>query len=182
MSLSCKARLGAEAPSKLKLAPLCQAALRITVTVEDLEIDASDRILAMSVPPAEAVAGIAARLERGGLVSLGSRDDVFEARRVARDLGNVIFHPGPPEEIPFDDAYFTKVVDFRREWDDPAAVAREISRVLVDGGRLYLPRGDEGPLVAAGLRVVTSSEAVLVLERPERPRRSSPPQELPVLR
>ncbi len=153
----------------------------MTVGGVELDIQPVDRVLSLSVPPIEVIREISAALDGGGLVSLGRRDEVFDARRAVRDLHNVMLHPGPPEDVPFDDAYFSKILDLRCEWEDSAGVAREVARALADRGRAYLNGADAEPFTAAGLRQITVSGSALVFERPERPRREPPPFELPVV-
>lgn len=146
-----------------------------------LEIRPNDRILSLSIPDPETVRAISAQLERGGMVCLGGRDEVYAARRHLGNLPNVLFHVGPPEEIPFDDEYFTLIVDLKCEWSDPAQVAREIRRVLLAGGRAMLA-GDAHPeVITVGLIERKPGGELRIFDKPEGSR-PAPPVQLPVLR
>jgi|GEM_PF-1375599 len=149
--------------------------------IAGLDVRPNDRILSLSFPDPETIRAISALLKRGGMVCLGGRDEVYEARRRLRELPNVLFHPGPPEEIPFDDEYFTLVVDLQCKWTDPARVTREIQRVLLGGGRAVVAAESSRQLLAAGLEKDESAGEFRVLHKPEGAR-PSPPDHLPVLR
>ncbi len=140
--------------------------------LEDLELAPDDRVLLLWLPPAEVLRQAAARLERGGVVALGSRDEVYEARPAVRDLVNVMLHPGPPEDIPFRDGFFTKVIDAECRWRDAARVAQETARVLAGEGKAYLAGLTDPDLFrAAGLRDSPGAGAWTVFEKPPAPRR-----------
>jgi SAM-dependent methyltransferase len=106
--------------------------------IEELALRPNDRVLLLSIPEPAVVAEIAARLSAGVVVGLGGDEEVRAARRAARDLENVMFVPAPPEEIPWRDGFFTKVIDWRGGWQNPEQVAREVARVLAPGGQVYL--------------------------------------------
>lgn len=55
----------------------------------------------------------AARLWNGALVAMGTDDEVRAARREFRDLLNVMFVPAAPDENPWQEGYFTVVIDTR---------------------------------------------------------------------
>ena len=71
----------------------------------------------------------------GGLIAvLVSQDKVYEGRRIARDLTNVMFTPeDPSEQIPWKDGFFTVV--YAQGVPEPT---REMLRVLEPGGALVL--------------------------------------------
>ena len=142
--------------------------------IDGLEVRPNDRILSLSIPDPETIRVISGRLERGGVVCLGGRDEVCAARRRLRDLPNVLFHPGPPEEIPFDDEYFTLVVDLHCAWTDPERVSREIQRVLLGGGRAVVAGASSRQLLAAGLEEGESAGEFRVLHKPEGARPPTP--------
>ena len=133
--------------------------------IESLGVLPDDRVLFLSIPGANTVRAVSAALARGGAVFLGARDEVHEMRRQASDLRNVLFHPGPADEIPFDDSYFTLVVDLHGGWESPEAVAQEVARVLVPGGRALLALEDPEPLLAAGLEASTPAPPLLAFTR-----------------
>jgi len=147
--------------------------------LDDIELAPDDRVLLLSLPAVQTLRGIAARLELGGVVALGARDEVYEARRAVRDLVNVMLHPGPPEDIPFRDGFFTKVVGFECRWSDAAAVARETARVLAGEGRVYLSGFEQPELFrSAGLGERPPTGRWLVFQKPPDPPR---PTVLPVI-
>ncbi len=89
-----------------------------------------DKVLSLGIPDSALVRAIAARLSRGVLVALDESEAVRAARREFRDLTNVMFVPGTPDEIPWQDGFFTRVVDTRNgEWARPQNVAAELKRV-----------------------------------------------------
>lgn len=88
-------------------------------------IRADERVLFLGIPAPEVIREWAARLERGLIVVLA--EDIHEARRVHAALENVMFVPGTAEEIPWQDAFFTRVIDTEGPRGDRAA--REIARV-----------------------------------------------------
>jgi len=118
---------------------------------EDYEVRADERVLLLTVPPSGLVAALSRRLERGIVVALGEREAVHSARRALREYRNVMFHPGTPTEIPFEDGFFTRIIDFSGGWHEPERVAGEIARALAPGGKAYLRVADSGALVEAGL-------------------------------
>jgi hypothetical protein len=75
---------------------------------------------------------LAQQAERGIVVCLGPDDEVREARRLTRDLDNVMFVPAAPEEIPWQDGFFSLIIA-----DNPTP---EIRRVLAEAGRIVSTR------------------------------------------
>ena len=112
--------------------------------------------LAIDLPLVHA---IAARLTIGSLVGLGDPDSVAEARRATRELDNVLFHHASPEEIPFRDGYFHRVIALGGTWPRSDRTAREIARVLAPGGRLYLSTNDSIASALAALGLVLEAES-----------------------
>jgi ubiquinone/menaquinone biosynthesis C-methylase UbiE len=96
-------------------------------------IHPEDRVLLLGIPEAAVVAALARCLTRGLLVAIGEDGAVRLARKAARDLDNVMFVPGPPDELPWRDGFFTVVIDAVGEWPDPEKVRREIARVTASG-------------------------------------------------
>lgn len=90
-----------------------------------------DKILYLGIPDSTVIRAAASRLTCGLIVAIGDAEKVREARREFRDLTNAMFVPGSPDEIPWRDGFFTRVVDTRDgDWPDPQRVAAEISRVV----------------------------------------------------
>ena len=74
---------------------------------------------------------LAAKLTTGLLVVLGSDDEVREGRRRHASLDNVMFVAASAEEIPWQDGFFTQVLDPAGLWANSAKAASEIARVLM---------------------------------------------------
>ena len=134
--------------------------------IDRLDIRPNDRVLLLSIPEILLVLELADRLERGVIVGLGDAEQVRAARRLARDRVNVMFQPGAPDEIPWQDGFFSKVVDLKGAWERPEETARDVARVLAPGGVACLAVTDAGPLLAAGLEEVQSGETVRILRKP----------------
>lgn len=121
---------------------------------------AGDRVLFLSLPEDTGlIARLAGEAARGLLFGLGTDEAVYAARIGFRDFHNVMFAPGEPDVIPWQDAFFTIAIDGSCEWRDAAATVRELSRVLTAGGVAYL-KADErlkAELEAGGFLEVDSS-------------------------
>ncbi|MEO7143811.1 MAG: hypothetical protein ABI165_09955 [Bryobacteraceae bacterium] len=100
---------------------------------DPLAVVPDDRLLFLLIPPPEVVVELCATLTKGMLVALGGGDAVASARRAHRELDNAMFITSAPEEIPWREAFFTKVIG-------PAAAVpeSEIARVMAPGGRRIL--------------------------------------------
>lgn len=99
-----------------------------------IDLKPDDKVLILGIPEAEFVRDAAARLMHGMLVVIGDDEAVGAARREFRELVNVMCMPGSPDEIPWHDGFFTRVIDTRAgAWPNPDRVAAEISRVLASG-------------------------------------------------
>jgi len=95
-------------------------------------------VLLTSLAVMEGLRELALAVRDGALVGLGTRDEVFAARRLCADLDHVMFVEGSREEIPWAEAWFDLVLD-----EQPEAPTREMLRVLKPGGRVgQWPRGD----------------------------------------
>ncbi|HEU0142013.1 MAG TPA: hypothetical protein VFQ79_19980 [Bryobacteraceae bacterium] len=104
---------------------------------------AGDRVLFLSLPEDTGlIARLAGEAVRGLLFALGADEAVYAARIDFRDFQNVMFAPGEPDVIPWQDAFFTIAIDSSCEWRDAAATVRELARVLAGDGVAYL-KADE---------------------------------------
>ncbi len=147
--------------------------------MDALDLRSEDRLLLLSVPDAETVAALAARLERGLLVALGSPEQVSEARRSATLLENVMFTPARLEEIPWRDGYFSRIHDPLARKTLPTRALSEIVRVLSPGGLVLLEVEEAKPLLEAGLILVDQTETFSLFRKPETS--AYPLPQLPVL-
>lgn len=89
-----------------------------------------DKILILGVPAADDAAALARSVPQGLVVVLADGDAVRAARRSLVSLVNVMCVPGSPHEIPWRDAFFSRVIDTVGNWDEPERVASECARVL----------------------------------------------------
>jgi hypothetical protein len=88
-----------------------------------------ERILILGVPAPSFVLAVAQRLSEGLVVVIGNADAVCEARKATSHLDNAMFVPGTPDELPWRDGFFTRVIDTVGTWPDAERVLSEISRV-----------------------------------------------------
>lgn len=89
-----------------------------------------DRVLFLSPPEDGFLQAVAARLTGGLVVVLGSDDQVSQGRRQHSHLDNVMFVAASAEEIPWQDGFFTQVLDPEGLWTDSQKAAAETARVL----------------------------------------------------
>jgi hypothetical protein len=97
--------------------------------LDPAQLRPDDRVLLIGIPDFAVIAECARRLERGILVAMGEDEAVRQARKAARHLENVMFVPGAPDEIPWRDGFFTRVIDLVGDWPEPERVRSEIARV-----------------------------------------------------
>lgn len=95
-----------------------------------------DRVLLLAIPAPADLAAIARVLIRGVLVALGTGDEVDEARRSLADFENVMFLDASPEQIPWREAYFTKILVPPHLESLLPQIATELHRVLAPGGEI----------------------------------------------
>ncbi|MCW5979134.1 MAG: methyltransferase domain-containing protein [Bryobacteraceae bacterium] len=133
--------------------------------IEALDIGPADRVLLLSAFDAALVRELSRRLERGLLVGLADGAALAEGRRAARNCVNVMFQPGSAEEIPWQDGYFTRVVDTECRWDRPERAGREIARVLAPGGVAFLAGMEGRFLVDSGLEQLPPAGRLAVFQK-----------------
>jgi hypothetical protein len=90
------------------------------------------------MPRLEIILEAAGQLSRGLLVALLPESEVYELRRVLRDLDNIMFAPADQQGmIPWRDGFFTQI--YAPAHDGPSA---EMLRVLSPGGIVWLSAGE----------------------------------------
>ena len=101
------------------------------LTSPETDLRPDDRILFLGIPDAGIVRAAAVRLTEGAVVALDPDDEaVRAARRICADLANVMIVWASPDEIPWQDAFFSQVFDTRDGlWPHPERVVVEIARV-----------------------------------------------------
>jgi hypothetical protein len=134
--------------------------------IERLDVQPNDRILLLSIPGVALVIELAELAGRGIVVALSGAEEVYAARRATRDHENIMFVPATPDEIPWQEGFFSKVVDLQGETAPSALMIHEIVRVLSPGGLACLSAQDVQPFVAAGLIKVSSAEGLHILRKP----------------
>ncbi len=112
-------------------------------TIEGMSLKPGDRVLDLSCGVgwatrmlAEAVAG-----EQGMAVGMDVSDEMIaRARAASRDVENVLFTIGSADEIPWRDESFEKTLSIESfyYYHDQEAVLRELYRVLIPGGSLFI--------------------------------------------
>lgn len=116
--------------------------LPITLPVLDLmKIERTDNILDVGCGAGWLARLIAERVPEGRVVGMDLSDEmVRRARRNCAALENVMFVVGSTDQIPWDAAFFTKIISVESSyyWPDPAQGLREIFRVLRDGGSAWI--------------------------------------------
>jgi SAM-dependent methyltransferase len=127
-----------------------------------IDVQPGDRVLHLGCGDGAATRDFA---RRASLV-LGvdaSDETVRHARRLAVEIDNLMFVTGSPEEVPWQQSFFTVVVS---DW--PRAV-REIFRVSAPGARVYImspPPEGEDLLRAAGFDQVRRDGLRLEARKP----------------
>ncbi len=95
-----------------------------------------DRILLLAIPSRADLAAIARVLISGVLVALGTSDEVDEARRSMADFENVMFLDASPEQIPWREAYFSKILVPPHLESLLPHITAELHRVLAPDGEI----------------------------------------------
>lgn len=97
---------------------------------------ADDRVLLLAIPATQELAALARILMRGTLVALGTADEVAAAQPQFADFGNVMLLDAPPDNVPWRDASFSKIVVPRQYERILPNLAKELNRLLAPGGEI----------------------------------------------
>ena len=93
-----------------------------------IEVSPLDRVLVL---PLDERGGIRALARGEALVGMGTLEQVRAARRELADLENVMFAVGSRSDIPWQEHWFTLIVD-----REGGAATEAMMRVLAEGGRI----------------------------------------------
>jgi arsenite methyltransferase len=112
-------------------------------TIARMELKPGDRVLDLSCGAGWATRLLAEAVEGGAGMAAGldiSEEMIARARACSRELENVLFAIGAADEIPWRDEYFDRVLSIESfyYYPDQEAVLRELHRVLVPGGLLFI--------------------------------------------
>jgi ubiquinone/menaquinone biosynthesis C-methylase UbiE len=102
-----------------------------------------NRVLDLSCGFGWATRLLAQAVEGGQGIAVGldiSDEMIVRARAAARDVENVLFAVASAEEIPWRDEYFERVLSIESlyYYPDQEAVLREVYRVLIPGGLVFI--------------------------------------------
>jgi len=106
--------------------------------MEDLGIQPGDRVLFLSIPDIAILEAISKQIEHGLIACLGDWDQIAAGRKAAVHLENVMFTPGTLDEIPWQECFFSHVVEVAEAMEITPAASREIARVIVPEGKAFL--------------------------------------------
>ncbi len=95
---------------------------------------ADDQVLLLDIPSTNELVAMSRVLMRGTVVALGSSEAVDRARRDLAEFDNVMFIDASPAEIPWRDAYFTKVIVPPHLEPLLPQISQEVQRVLRPDG------------------------------------------------
>lgn len=100
------------------------------------ELRADDRVLSLAILSVKETAALARVLISGCLVALGDAEQVEEARSALAEFDNLMFIDATPDQIPWREAFFTKI--FVPPHLSPLAhnFSNELHRVLAPGGEI----------------------------------------------
>ena len=147
----------------------------IDAVVDLMEVQLNDRILHLGFGDGAVTRKLARLAVNGVVLGVDVSDNlVWQARKLLADIENVMFVPGSPEEIPWQEDFFSAVLSTTPPWPDPPRAAREIHRVTAPGGRLLafdLTAGAAPSLAAAGFEAVevrqTAAGLLLAARKPK---------------
>ena len=97
---------------------------------------ADDRVLLLAIPSTGELASLARILIRGVVVAIGTREEVDAARAALADFDNTMFLEARPDEIPWQEGYFSKIIVPPHFESILRNSARELHRVLAPGGEI----------------------------------------------
>jgi SAM-dependent methyltransferase len=116
--------------------------LPITLPILDrMELSRFDSVLDIGCGAGWLLRLLAEQVTEGRVVGLDVSDEMIRhARRNCADLPQVMAAPGMVDEIPWENAFFTKIISVESAyyWPSPAAGLREIFRVLRPGGSAWI--------------------------------------------
>lgn len=112
-------------------------------TILRMELKPGDRVLDLSCGAGWATRLLAEAVAGGPGMAAGldiSEEMIAQARERSRELENVLFAIGAADEIPWRDEYFDHVLSIESfyYYPDQEAVLRELHRVLVPGGLVFI--------------------------------------------
>jgi arsenite methyltransferase len=110
-------------------------------TLELMNIQPADNVLDVGCGAGWLVARMAALAPEGRVIGMDVSDEMVRlARRRYVDVPHALFIEGGVDEIPWEDAFFQKVITVESAyyWPDPARGVREMFRVLADEGTAWL--------------------------------------------
>ncbi len=111
--------------------------------IEHMALKAGERVLDLSCGVGWATRLLAQAVEGGQGMAVGldvSEEMIARARAASREVENLLFAIAPAEEIPWRDEYFEKILSIESfyYYHDQEAALRELYRVLVPGGLLFI--------------------------------------------
>jgi len=101
-----------------------------------MTLRADDRVLSLAIPSVQEMAAIARVLISGCLVALGGADEVEEARSALAEFDNLMFIDATPDQIPWREAFFTKILVPPHLSSLAHDFSNELHRVLAPGGEI----------------------------------------------
>ena len=105
-----------------------------------MTLRAEDRVLLLDIASIAEMAAMARILFQGSLVAIGSRERVDEARAALSEFDNVMFIEAAPDQIPWRNEYFTKVLVPPHMTAFLGSAGAELQRVLAPGGEILYER------------------------------------------
>ena len=123
-----------------------------------IEVHAGDRVLHLGCGDGAATRDFARRASSGLALGVDLSDDTVRlARRLSVEIENLMFITGSPEQVPWQEGFFSLVVA-EAPLVDWTRAAREIFRVTAPGGRVWVaspPDGAEALFLEAGFAAIT---------------------------
>ena len=110
-------------------------------TIERMSLCLDDRVLDIGCGDGRLCRLLSPLCPEGSVVGLDISDGMIRlAREQSVGFENILYSPGPAEEIPWAEDYFTRVVGIESAyyWPSPETAAREMFRVTNFGGEIFL--------------------------------------------